>query len=96
MNVDKREMEKLILAYFDEGLNASDQRRVATLLRDDPDAQAMFHSHMRLEGSMVSLAQAGFISDPELEATVSADSSAPVAEPRPPETRSVTLWSIEL
>ena len=92
MNVDKREMEKLILAYFDEGLNASDQRRLATLLRDDPDAQAMFHSHMRLEGSMVSLAQAGFISDPELEATVSADSSAPVAEPRPSETRSVTLW----
>ena len=92
MNVDKREMEKLILAYFDEGLNASDQRRLATLLRDEPDAQAMFHSHMRLEGSMVSLAQAGFISDPELEATVSADSSAPVVEPRPPETRSVTLW----
>ena len=92
MNVDKREIEKLILAYFDEGLNASDQRRLATLLRDEPAAQALFHSHMRLEGSMVSLAQAGFISDPKLEAISPADSPTPPSEPRSKEARSVTFW----
>lgn len=62
MSIHPNDLESLIISYFDEGLSASDQARLAELLETEPEAQQLFQSYMRLEGTTLALGQAGCIS----------------------------------
>ena len=78
------ELESLVLAYFDEGLDTSQQTRLAELLENSSEAQAIFHSYMQLEGIAVGLGQAGCLThdlpiDDNLQRVIVADQT-----PTPP------------
>ncbi len=70
--MESKQIDDLIIGYFDGSLNEVEEHELVALLKDSLDAKQRFLSFMRLEGRLHSLGRDGFLREPKDTAGVDA------------------------